>query len=303
MKNFEFVAARSVDEAVAALAQSKGPARPIAGGTDLIVQLSEGRRTLDRVVGLDHVPELHHVSAQSDGSLHIGAATPCVSIYSDLDVRRAFPMLVDSTSIVGSVQVQSRASLGGNLCNAAPSGDCIPTLICLDATAVVVGAKGRREVRVDSFCQAPGRTVLADDEILVELRIPAPVAHEGGVYQRFIPRNEMDIAVAGAGSWVRVDPQSKVITHARIALASVGPTPLRIVEAEEALVGSEVSQEAIERAATIARDEARPISDVRGSADYRRHLVQVLVRRTLLGALQRAGIDTDRVKGGVALGG
>lgn len=303
MKNFDFVAARTVDEAVTALAESKGPARPIAGGTDLIVQLTEGRRTLDRVVGIDSIPELREVLIPRDGSLRLGGAAPCAAVYSDFGVRRSYPMLVDSTSIIGSVQVQSRASVGGNLCNAAPSGDAIPTLICLDTTAVVAGPEGKREVPVESFCKAPGQTILADGEILVELRVPAPTSHQGGMYQRFIPRNEMDIAVAGAGSLVRVDPDSGVITHARIALASVAPTPLRVHAAEAALVGSEVSREAIERAASVARDSASPISDVRGSADYRRHLVQVLVRRTLLGALERAGIETEKLKGGVALGG
>lgn len=303
MKNFEYVSARTIEEAVAALAESKGPARPIAGGTDLVVQLNEGRRVLDRVVGLEEIPQMRSITLAEDGALRLGAATPCAVVYKNIAVRSSFPMLVDSTSIVGSVQVQSRASVGGNLCNAAPSGDCIPTLICLGAQAVVVGPEGRRVVPVEEFCTGPGTTILKEAELLTELHIPAPQENEGGVYQRFIPRNEMDIAVVGAGSWVRVDPASRKITAARIALASVAPTPLRVPEAERVLVGYEIDEGRLQEAATIAREAAKPISDVRGSADYRRHLVEVLVIRTLKGALQRAGLDTDMLKGSVSFGG
>lgn len=302
MKNFEYVAPQSVEEAVVALAECPGSARPVAGGTDLIVQLREGRRTVDRVVGLERIAQLRQIHLEADGALRLGASASCASIYSHVALRRAYPMLIDSTSIVGSVQVQSRASVGGNLCNAAPSGDCIPTLICLDAKAIIVGPDGSRIVPVEEFCTGPGTTVLKPGELLTELHIEAPSPGEGGVYQRFIPRNEMDIAVAGAGSWVRVDAASKVITNARIALASVAPTPLRVPEAEDVLIGHEVSVDRLQEAARIARDAARPISDVRGSADYRRHLVQVLVYRTLVGALERANYDVKNLRGGVALG-
>lgn len=303
MKNFDYVSARTVDEAVEALASSKGPARPIAGGTDLIVQLTEGRRTLDRVVDLGNIPELRTVQVGDDGSLNLGAAAPCATVYSNLPVRKGFPILIDGASIVGSIQIQSRASVGGNLCNAAPSADTIPALICLDAEAVVQGPDGQRTVPVDEFCTGPGQTVLKPGELLVALRMRAPAKYEGGKYQRFIPRNEMDIAVAGAGSLVRVDPESNEVTHARIALASVAPTPLRVKAAEEALVGQEVSAAAIDEAADLAVSAAKPISDVRGSADYRRHLVGVLVRRTLVSALEQAGAKVDYPKGGVAIGG
>jgi len=301
MKNFQYVAARTVDEAVEALATSKGPARPIAGGTDLIVQLTEGRREVDRVVGLEAVPEVRRISFDADGGLRLGAAVPCAQVYRNLAIRRNFPMLVESTSLIGSVQVQSRASVGGNLCNAAPSADSVPSLICLGAVAVIAGPNGMRTVPVESFCTGPGTTVLEKGELLVELVIPPPGSHEGSHYQRFIPRNEMDIAVVGVGALVRVNPESNVVTHARIALGAVAPTPLRVPEAEAALVGREVSRDAIEEAAAIAQGAARPITDVRGSAEYRRHLVGVLVRRTLLAALQRAGVNTAMISGGVAV--
>lgn len=302
MKNFQFVGARTVEEAVEALATSAGPARPIAGGTDLIVELSEGRRTLDRVVGLDDVAELRRIEFDADGTMRLGAATPCSTIYSNLQVRRAYPILIDSASIIGSVQIQNRASIGGNLCNASPSADSIPSLICLDAQAVIEGPQGSRTVPVDEFCTGPRQTVLAKDELLVDLVIPAAEQHEGGKYLRFIPRNEMDIAVAGAGSLVRIDPDTNTITHARIALAAVAPTPLRVESAEQVLIGREPHSELIAEAAELAAAASKPISDIRGSADYRRHLVKVLVKRTLDEALRQAGASFESNEGGVVVG-
>lgn len=303
MRNFEYVSARSVSEAVEALNSCDGIARPIAGGTDLIVQLSEGRRTVDRLVGLERIPELHRVTVESDGTLTIGAAASCATIYNHFTLRKSYPMLVDAARLIGSVQIQNRASLGGNLCNAAPSGDSIPTLICLDAEAVVEGPNGRRRLPVAHFCTGPGETVLAPGELLVELRIPAPSPRESGHYLRFIPRNEMDIAVAGAGALVRLSEDGRCIEKARIALAAVAPTPLRVRSAEEALEGEPPSLEAFTRAARLAQEAARPISDVRGSADYRRHLVGVLVRRALVEACRRAGAPGDDLLQGVKVGG
>lgn len=300
MKPFDYVAARTVDEAIEALAGSKGPARPLAGGTDLVVQMMEGRRSLDRVVDIGRVPELRVLESEADGHLRLGAAVPCVEVYSHQRVRREFPMLVDSASIIGSVQIQSRASIGGNLCNASPSADSIPSLICLGAQAVIAGPDGRRTVPVEEFCTGPGQTILQENELLVELVIPSPGPGESGKYLRYIPRNEMDIAVVGVGSWVRLDPDSGRIAEARIALGAVAPTPVRARDAKGALVGEQPSPELIHEAAVLAVQAARPISDVRGSADYRRHLVSVLVRRTLIAALERAGVDVDTLMGGEA---
>ncbi len=302
MRNFEYVAARTIEEAVEALAVSERIARPIAGGTDLAVQLTEGRRSVDRLVDLGGVQALRSVEIDDRGGLRLGAATPCVDVYSNVALRRHFPILVDGTSIIGSVQIQSRASVGGNLCNAAPSADSVPGLICLDAEAIVEGPNGRRKVPVESFCTGPGQTVLEQGELLAAIEIRPPAANEGSHYQRFIPRNEMDIAVAGAGSLVRIDPETGKIEHARIALSAVAPTPLRVPHAEEALIGEAPTPEVIEEAAARAMAAARPISDVRGSADYRRHLVSVLVRRTLLVALERAGAAIQYPKGGAAIG-
>lgn len=302
MQNFQYIAARTVSEATEALATSPGPARPLAGGTDLIVQLREGRRRLSRVVDLGRIDELRSITFSDSGAALIGAAAPCSMVYKHPTLIKDFQILVDSASIIGSVQIQSRASIGGNLCNASPSADSIPSLICLDAVALIAGPDGEREVPVEEFCTGPGQNVLASDEILVGIRLSAPGPHQGGAYLRFIPRNEMDIAVVGAGTLVRVDPDTGTIAHARIALSAVAPTPLRVKEAEDVLIGQEASPALLAQAAEIAAAHARPISDVRGSADYRRHLVGVMVRRSLMVALGRAGVSLDGfdVEGGYA---
>jgi carbon-monoxide dehydrogenase medium subunit len=199
---------------------------------------------------------------------------------------RAYPSLAEVASLIGGTQIQGRASIGGNLCNAAPSADSVPLLIALAATCRVSGPRGSRDVAVEDFCTAPGRTVLQPGELLVSLHLPPPARHSGARYLRFIPRNEMDIAVAGAG--VEVILENGRFRSARVALAAVAPTPLYVREAGEALAGSPVDEASIAAAAEIARKSAKPITDMRGTADYRSHLCAVLTRRALEAAVVRA---------------
>ena len=288
MQDFEFVAARSVDEAVSLLAEKGSQARVLAGGTDILVQLRTGRRRLERIVDAKDIPETNALSYDPQTGLVLGAAVPCYRIYQNEKVAQAYPGLMDSASMIGGIQIQGRATIGGNLCNAAPSADAIPPLIVLGATCEIAGPGGRREVPADQFCTAPGQNVLQDDEMLVSLRLPPPQPHSGAHYLRFIPRNEMDIAVAGVGSSVVLDASGKSFVSASISLASVAPTPLYVQEAGAALAGREVSDEAIEDAAQAAMAAAKPIDDMRGTIRQRRHLVGVLTRRTLKGAIERA---------------
>lgn len=271
---------------MAALAEKGEAARPLAGGTDIIVQLRGGRRAVDRIVDVKKIPELNELSYDPLEGLRIGAAVPCHRIYEDDAIAEAYPGLMDAATLIGGIQIQGRASLGGNLCNAAPSGDSIPALIAHNAVAEVAGPGGRRDVAVEDFCTAPGRTVLGTGEFLVALRIPAPPENFGASYLRFIPRNEMDIAVAGAGASVVMDGDT--VTACRVALASVAPTPVLAEEAGAALVGKSPSDEAIAEVAEAARAAAKPISDMRGTAEYRTHLVGVLTTRALRNAIQRA---------------
>lgn len=285
MHPFSYVPAKSVDEVNSVLAEHGNRARPLVGGTDLLVQLRGGRFELDAVVDIKGVPEAN--ALQVNGDLRVGAAVPCARFYEHEDIRRSYPGLIDSAELVGGIQIQSRASMVGNLCNAAPSADTIPSLIVHKAEAVVASAKGSRTVPVEAFCTGPGKTVLQDGEWVVELRIPAAPPRFGAAYERFIPRNEMDIAVAGAGSSVTLGEDGK-ITDARIALASVAPTPLFAKDAGESLVGKEPSGENLEAAAALAAQAVSPIADMRGTVEQRKHLSAVLSRRTLEKATQRA---------------
>ena len=286
MRPIEYVAPTTVEDAVAALAEKGDAARPLAGGTDILVQLRGGRRQADRIVDVKKIPELNELSYDPQDGLRIGAAVPCHRVYEDETIAAAYPGLIDAASLIGGIQIQGRASLGGNLCNAAPSGDGIPALIAHNAVAEVAGPNGRRDVPVEDFCTAPGRTVLEPGEFLVAMRIPPPPSNFGASYLRFIPRNEMDIAVAGAGASVVMDGDT--VTAARVALASVAPTPVLAEAAGAALVGKQPTDDVLAEAAEAARAAARPISDMRGTAEYRTHLVGVLTTRALRNAIQRA---------------
>lgn len=290
MKDFEYTAPQTLRQAVKLLAEKGDQARVLAGGTDLIVQMRGRRYQPERVVDVKKIPELNELSFSPRKGLRIGAATPCHLIYGDADVIERYPAIVDSAMIIGGIQIQGRATLGGNLCNASPSADSIPTLIAYGAIAEVQGPEGKRKIPVEEFCTGPGKNALQPGEMLVCLQIKQPAKNSGAHYLRFIPRNEMDIAVVGAGAYVELGGRGKnqVFKSVRIALAAVGPTPVFARAASAALEGQPVSEESILAAAEAAKGEASPISDMRGPAEYRTHLVGVLTKRALLGAVKRA---------------
>lgn len=288
MQTFNYVAAQSVDEVIKLLAEKGDMARVMSGGTDLLVALREGRRKADLVVDVKRVKETTEMSYDAQQGLTLGAAVPCHRMYDDKALSKTYPGLIDSASLIGGVQIQGRASMGGNLCNASPAADSIPTLIVHSAICNIAGPNGRRQMPVEDFCVAPGRNALQNGEFLVSLQIPAPKAGFGAAYLRFIPRNEMDIAVVGAGVSIQLDESRTKIVAARIALGAVAPKPLFVAAAGEALVGKTISAEAIEEAARIAQAAATPITDMRGTAEYRKHLSAVLTRRALHKAIERA---------------
>jgi CO/xanthine dehydrogenase FAD-binding subunit len=289
MPSFDYAAPDSLAEAVK-LMGSSGTARAFAGGTDLIDQLKTNRRNADLVIDLKRIPELQRLEMASDG-FHIGAARSCSDVHHDATVNQLYGGLADATGLVGSVQIQNRAAVGGNVCNAAPSGDTTPNLLAHEAVAVITGASGTRKVELTDFFVGPGQTVLQRGEILQELILPKPPECSASAYLRFIPRNEMDIAVAGASSFIHIDPATKTVRKARIAMASVAPTPVRARGAESVLEGNVISEALIAKAGDAAVESATPITDVRGSAEYRRELVRVLTRRTLNICLKRIGIS------------
>jgi carbon-monoxide dehydrogenase medium subunit len=213
---------------------------------------------------------------------------PCYRIYGDAAIAAAYAALADAARIIGGWQIQSRASIGGNLCNSSPAADSIPPLIAYDVVCHIAGPQGRRTVKVADFCTAPGKNVLARGELLTTLEFPPPAKGSSAAYLRFIPRNEMDIAVAGAASWVQLNAAGDTIERARIALAAVAPTPLYAAAASEWLASKPATSETYAQARKLASEAARPISDKRGTAEYRKHLAGVLTERTLATAVDRA---------------
>lgn len=288
MQAFDYARVETIDEAAVLLAKHDGQARLLSGGTDLLVALRENRLHADLVIDVKGVPELTRMHFDRERGLTLGAAVSCQRMYADPTITTAYPGLIDAAQLIGGVQIQGRASMGGNLCNASPAADAIPALIVHGAICTVHGPDGERLIPVEEFCVAPGKTVLADDELLVSIQMPAPTPGFGAAYLRFIPRNEMDIAVVGVGAAVQLDASGTRFKAARIALGAVAPHPLFVPEASAVLVGQEVTIDTIEEAAAIAQSAARPISDMRGTARFRTHLVGVLTRRALNQALARA---------------
>ena len=288
MEAIDFATPKTIDEAVQLMASKGDRARMMAGGTDILVQLRAGRRSLDLVVDAKGIPELNEISYDAQKGLTLGAAVPCYKIYENETVAKTYPGLIDCASLIGGIQIQGRASIGGNLCNAAPSGDSIPAIIALRGVAHIAGPNGTRDVPAEEFCTAPGQNVLQPGEILVSINLPPPQGHSGANYLRFIPRNEMDIAVAGVGTSVVLDASGQNFVSARISLASVAPTPVFCKDAGDSLAGKPVSEAAIQEASEKAMADAKPITDMRGTIRQRIHLVGVLTRRTLNNAVERA---------------
>ena len=290
MQDFEYVAPTTLDEAVRLMAESGPKAKALAGGTDVIVQLRGGRFQIDRLVDVKSVPEMNELSYSDANGLTVGAGVPCCLIYENETVIEKYPGLVDAAFLIGGIQIQGRATLGGNLCNSSPSGDTIPALMALGGVANVAGPNGTRQVPIEDFCTAPGRNVLQDGELLVNMNFPAPKPNSGAAFLRFIPRNEMDIAIANSAASVELDDAGKVVS-ARIAVGAVAPTPRMAQAAADGMVGKEANDATIEEAAEAAKAVASPINDMRGTVKQRVHLVGVLTKRALRTAVARAKGD------------
>jgi CO/xanthine dehydrogenase FAD-binding subunit len=287
MLRFAYETATTLDEAVTLLSRLGPGTKLLAGGTDLLPQIKEHVIEPPAVIGLGRIPEMEVFEATPDGGLRIGAMVRMRVIERSPLVLGRFQAVAEGAKLVGSVQIRNLATLGGNICNAAPSADVTPALVAFAGEAVTAGPHGRRTVPLDSFFLGPRRTVLEPGELLAEVRLPAPPPRTGSHYLRHTPRMEMDIAVAGAGAVVSLAEDGR-IAAVRICLASVAPTPVRAVSAERLLIGAMPSDETVRAAAAAAAGDCAPISDVRGSDDYRRHLVTVLTERSLRTAIERA---------------
>jgi carbon-monoxide dehydrogenase medium subunit len=288
MQAFSYLSAKTVGEAAAVLAKEGDNVKILSGGTDILVQLREGRRQAGVVLDVKAIPELNQLSFDPLKGLTIGAAVPCHKIYNDPNVSKHYAGLIDSVSLIGGIAIQGRATLGGNVCTASPAGDSIPTLIALGATCTAMSKSVTRQIPIEKFCTGPGKNALLPGELLVSFQIPAPKPRSAAAYLRFIPRNEMDIAVTSAGVWVQLDESKTRFVVARVALGAVAPTPLYVPEIGALLAGQDVTPAAVERAGELAKAAAKPISDMRGSAEQRKHLSAVMTRRALDIAIQRA---------------
>lgn len=288
MQGFAYEAPSSLDALRARLAAAQGAGeltQVLAGGTDLLVQMKQGQRAPGLILDIKRVRETQALTVDGD-TLTIGASVPAAKAKAFPLVAAAFPGLAHAIDLIGSSQIQGRASLGGNLCNASPAGDTIPALIANGFEAQILTADGLRTLPVEAFVTGVGKNALAPGEVLLALKAPVPCPRSGDAYQRFTPRTEMDIAVVGVGARLTLD-DAGVIASARIALGAVAPQAFLAEAAGAALVGTRGEPEALEAAAAAAMEAAKPISDKRGSADFRRRICGVLVKRVVAQALER----------------
>ena len=278
------------EEAARIAGSAAGVTKFLAGGTDVLVQLRSGLVTPDDLIDLKHIPGVHDIAPTPGGGWRIGAAVSGAELGEHAGLKRDWPGVVEGMELVGSTQVQGRATLTGNLCNGSPAADSVPGLIAAGATATVVGPNGSREVAVADIPAGPGKTTLAAGEVIAAITLPARGAHGGDAYQRFIPRTEMDIAVVGCAVNLRV--ASDTIAEARVVLGAVAPTVLLVDEAAAAILGTTLDDGALEALAAAARAAARPITDKRGTAAFRTEVAGVLARRVAQLAYARAKGDT-----------
>ncbi|MGY4419971.1 carbon-monoxide dehydrogenase medium subunit [Bradyrhizobium sp. JR6.1] len=287
MTDIRYVAPRTLDEAIGAFAAAGSAARIMAGGTDLLVQMRSGLVRPGLIVDIKKIGEMTEISEAADGGFRVGAAVSGMELADHARFGKVWPGVLEAVNLIGSKQVQGRASAGGNLCNGSPAGDSVPAMIAAGAVVTVQGPNGRRELKVEDVPAGPGRTNLKPGEILVSFALPPRPKGSGDAYLRMIPRTEMDIAVVGIG--VSLTLQDGVCTAARVGLGAVAPTALLVEPAAKALIGSKLEDAALEAASAACRAACRPIDDKRGTIAYRTKTAGVLLKRTTAIAAQRAG--------------
>jgi carbon-monoxide dehydrogenase medium subunit len=287
MTDIRYVAPRTLDEAIGAFAAAGSAARIMAGGTDLLVQMRSGLVRPGLIVDIKKIGEMTEITETADGGFRVGAAVSGMALSEHPRFGKVWPGVLEAVNLIGSKQVQGRASAGGNLCNGSPAGDSVPAMIAAGAVVTVQGPNGRREIKVEDVPAGPGRTNLKPGEILVSFALPPRPNGSSDAYLRMIPRTEMDIAVVGIG--VSLTLKDGVCTAARVGLGAVAPTALLVAPAAQALVGSRLDDAALEAAAAACRAACRPIDDKRGTIAYRTKTAGVLLKRTAAIAAQRAG--------------
>jgi carbon-monoxide dehydrogenase medium subunit len=288
MYDFSYYAPTSLSEACRLLSEAKGQAKPLAGGTDLLVQMRQNLVKPQSLVDLKKINQLKGIEYINGQGLRIGALVTHSELLQDQRVLTYYPILSQSAQTIGSVQIRNKGTVGGNLCHAVPSADLAPPLLVLNAQIIIQGIKDKRVIPLDQFFSGPNQTVLKEDEIVEEILVPPLPPRSGAIYLKHGIRRAMEIAIAGVAVLIVLEPDKEKCAEARIALGAVAPTPLRIIEAEKNLKGKKVGREEIDQAATIAATQAQPITDLRGSAEYRREIVKVLTARAIQAAVEKA---------------
>ncbi len=287
MTDIRYLAPQTLDEAVGAFAAAQGAARILAGGTDLLVQMRNGMAKPGTIIDIKKIAELTTIARTADGGFRVGAAVSGAVLAEHESFGTVWPGVLEAVNLIGSTQVQGRASPGGNLCHGSPAADSVPAMVAAGAVLTIQGPNGRRELPVEAFPAGPGRTKLAPGEILVSFTLPARPKGSGDAYLRMIPRTEMDIAVVGLA--VNLTMANGVVTAARVGLGAVAPTVLLVEAAAKALIGSKLEDAALETAAAACRAACNPINDKRGTIEYRTKVAGVLLKRVAAIAAERAG--------------
>ena len=290
MRNFEYHAPPNLAEAIALLQKYDGKAKILAGGTDLLIRIRDRAIHPQVVIDLKQIPQLYGIHYEQDKGLRLGPLTLIRDIETSKIIREKFGVLSQAAETLGSVQVRNKATVGGNLCNAAPSADMAPPLIGLDAEVKIAGRGKDKTLPLEAFFRGPGETALGPDEILIEISVPNMAPHSYGVYLKHGRRKALDLAVVGVASVLTMDSTLSKCEDIRIVLGAVAPTPMRAKKAEAVIRGNDLSDSVINEAAKIAAEECSRISDVRGSEWYRRQVVEALVKRGINQALAMAGI-------------
>ena len=285
LPKFNYFRPESFEEAVRLLREHRGRIRAFAGGTDLFVAMKEKGVTFENVLDLKGIRGSDSIS-RADGTIEIGALASIRSVETSPLIREMLPFLSEAAGKLGSVQVRNRATIGGNICNASPAAETAPALIALGAQVEIIGEKGPRAAPLEKFFLGPGRSILEETELVTKILLPPLPPNSGGAYLKYGPRRAMDIAVVGVGCVLTLDSGKKKCLDSRILLGAVAPIPLRANMAEAAVNGTEVTEREIEEAGERAKQEARPITDIRGSAEHRAERVKVFVRRSLREALR-----------------
>ncbi|MEP6838709.1 MAG: xanthine dehydrogenase family protein subunit M [Bradyrhizobium sp.] len=286
MTELRYLAPSTLDEAIGAFAAAGSAGRILAGGTDLLVQMRSGMVKPGLIVDIKKIAEMTAIEQAKDGGFRIGAAVSGMALADHKSFGKVWPGVLEAINLIGSKQVQGRASAGGNLCNGSPAGDSVPAMVAAGAVVTVQGPNGRREIKVEDVPAGPGRTNLKPGEILVSIAFPPRPAGSSDAYLRMIPRTEMDIAVVGVG--VSLTMKDGVCTAARVGLGAVAPTVLLVEDAAKALIGSKLDDAALAKAAAACSAACRPIDDKRGTIVYRTKVAGVLLKRTALIAASRA---------------